>query len=634
MVQEIAQEIIRSARKKGTQDIYFVPKLDAYELHMRVGDERCKIGSYDFEKFAAVISHFKFVAGMNVGEKRRSQLGSCDYAYDQKMASLRLSTVGDYRGHESLVIRLLHDEEQDLHFWFQDIEELGKQYRQRGLYLFAGPVGSGKTTLMHELSKSLFKGQQVMSIEDPVEIKQDDMLQLQLNEAIGLTYENLIKLSLRHRPDLLIIGEIRDRETARAVVRASLTGATVFSTIHAKSIRGVYERLLELGVSEEELAVVLQGVCYQRLIGGGGIVDFANRDYQEHQAAKWNEQIDQLLKDGHITSLQAETEKLATAKQKNIITLFNNLFSSGFHLVETISFLDRSALLDKQCVTQMRTGLSQGKSFSEMMESLGCSSTIVTQLSLAEVHGNLHLSLGKIEEYLDNLAKVKKKLIEVATYPLILLGFLLLIMLGLRNYLLPQLDSSNIATRIIGNLPQIFLGMVGLVSVLALLALTFYKRSSKMSVFSILARLPFIGIFVQTYLTAYYAREWGNMISQGMELTQIFQMMQEQGSQLFKEIGQDLAQTLKNGREFSQTIGTYPFFRKELSLIIEYGEVKSKLGSELEIYAEKTWEAFFTRVNRTMNLVQPLVFIFVALIIVLLYAAMLMPMYQNMEVNF
>ncbi|VJG24517.1 competence protein [Streptococcus pneumoniae] len=264
--------------------------------------------------------------------------------------------------------------------------------------------------------------------------------------------------------------------------------------------------------------------------------------------------------------------------------------------------------MDKQCVTQMRTGLSQGKSFSEMMESLGCSSTIVTQLSLAEVHGNLHLSLGKIEEYLDNLAKVKKKLIEVATYPLILLGFLLLIMLGLRNYLLPQLDSSNIATRIIGNLPQIFLGMVGLVSVLALLALTFYKRSSKMSVFSILARLPFIGIFVQTYLTAYYAREWGNMISQGMELTQIFQMMQE--------------------------LGTYPFFRKELSLIIEYGEVKSKLGSELEIYAEKTWEAFFTRVNRTMNLVQPLVFIFVALIIVLLYAAMLMPMYQNMEVNF
>ena len=311
MVQEIAQKIIATAKKKGAQDIYFIPKEATYELHMRIGDERCSVDSYEFKVLSAVISHFKFVAGMNVGEKRRSQLGSCDYQYDEKVSSLRLSTVGDYRGHESLVIRLLHDEEQDLHFWFQDIGELGKQYRQRGLYLFAGPVGSGKTTLMHELAKSLFKGQQVMSIEDPVEIKQEEMLQLQLNEAIGLTYENLIKLSLRHRPDLLIIGEIRDSETARAVVRASLTGATVFSTIHAKSIRGVYERLLELGVTEEELAVVLQGVCYQRLIGGGGIVDFANQNYQDHQPTSWNEQIDQLLKDGHISTLQAETEKIS-----------------------------------------------------------------------------------------------------------------------------------------------------------------------------------------------------------------------------------------------------------------------------------------------------------------------------------
>ena len=311
MVQEIAQKIIATAKEKKAQDIYFIPKEKSYELHMRVGDERCLVDSYEFDVLAAVISHFKFVAGMNVGEKRRSQLGSCDYQYGEKKSSLRLSTVGDYRGNESLVIRLLHDEEQELHFWFQDMNELGEQYRQRGLYLFAGPVGSGKTTLMHELAKSLFKGQQVMSIEDPVEIKQEDMLQLQLNEAIGLTYENLIKLSLRHRPDILIIGEIRDSETARAVVRASLTGATVFSTIHAKSIRGVYERLLELGVTEEELAVVLQGVCYQRLIGGGGIVDFANKDYQEHQPTSWNEQIDQLLKDGHITSLQAETEKIS-----------------------------------------------------------------------------------------------------------------------------------------------------------------------------------------------------------------------------------------------------------------------------------------------------------------------------------
>ena len=303
-------------------------------------------------------------------------------------------------------------------------------------------------------------------------------------------------------------------------------------------------------------------------------------------------------------------------------------------MVEVVCFLERSALIEKDYVVQMKQGLSQGKSFSEMMGNLGFSSSIVTQLSLAEVHGNLHLSLGKIEEYLDNLSKVKKKLIEVATYPIILLAFLLLIMLGLRNYLLPQLDSSNIATVVISNLPQIFLGLALALGTVSLTGLFFYRKSRKIQVFSFLAKIPFMGVFIQYYLTAYYAREWGNMIGQGLELSQIFQMMQEQGNPLFKEIGQDLEQSLQNGREFSKVVQNYPFFRRELGLIIEYGEVKSKLGSELEVYAEKTWESFFTRVNQTMNLVQPLVFIFVALLIVLLYAAMLLPMYQNMEVNF
>ena len=281
----------------------------------------------------------------------------------------------------------------------------------------------------------------------------------------------------------------------------------------------------------------------------------------------------------------------------------------------------------------MRQGLANGQAFSEIMASLGFSDAVVTQLSLAELHGNLSLALLKIEEYLDNLAKVKKKLIEVATYPMMLLGFLVLIMIGLRNYLLPQLSSQNFATQLIGHLPTIFL-----LSVLMLLGLTgaiylIFKGQKRIPVYSFLARLPFVGSFVKIYLTAYYAREWGNMIGQGLELSQIFQIMQEQLSVLFQEIGQDLGQALQNGQEFSDKIASYPFLKKELSLIIEYGEVKSKLGSELEISALKTWEEFFGRVNRTMNLIQPLVFVFVALMIVLLYAAMLLPLYQNMEVH-
>lgn len=268
-----------------------------------------------------------------------------------------------------------------------------------------------------------------------------------------------------------------------------------------------------------------------------------------------------------------------------------------------------------------------------MMAGIGFSDAVTTQLSLAELHGNLALSLEKIGAYLENMRKVKKKLIEVSTYPLILLGFLVLIMLGLRNYLLPQMDAQNIGTQLISSFPQLFLVLgAGLVTFF-LLGFLYYRKSGKINVFRTLSHLPFGKGMIQAYLTAYYAREWGNLIGQGLELSQIFSMMQDQKSQLFQEIGRDLALSLDRGQSFSETVRGYPFFKKELPLMIEYGEVKSKLGSELEIYAEKTWEDFFRRVHKAMNVIQPLVFVFVALVIVLLYAAMLLPIYQNMEVH-
>ena len=176
-----------------------------------------------------LLTHFKFLAGMNTGERRRVQLGACWYELEGSSAKrLRLSTVGDFEGNESLVIRLLHDQKQELEFWFDD--KLQDFRCKRGLYLFAGPVGSGKTSLMFDLAHRHFSNAQVITIEEPVELIESDFIQLQVNDVIGNSYDELIKLSLRHRPDLLIVGEIRDQQTARAVLRASLTGYTVFST--------------------------------------------------------------------------------------------------------------------------------------------------------------------------------------------------------------------------------------------------------------------------------------------------------------------------------------------------------------------------------------------------------------------
>lgn len=279
----------------------------------------------------------------------------------------------------------------------------------------------------------------------------------------------------------------------------------------------------------------------------------------------------------------------------------------------------------------LQAGLLAGKPLSSLLSDLNFSDSVVTQVALSEVHGNTGLSLSHIQSYLENVSKVRKKLIEVATYPVILLGFLVLIMLGLKNYLLPQLEEGNAATVLINHLPTIFLSLCGLSLVAVMSSLVWFRKTNKIKAFSRLAALPFFGKLIQTYLTAYYAREWGSLIGQGLDLPQIVGLMQEQQSQLFREIGQDLEQSLSNGQSFHEHIKTYAFFKRELSLIVEYGQVKSKLGSELTVYVAECWEDFFSRVNRAMQLIQPLVFLFVALMVVLIYAAMLLPIYQNME---
>lgn len=173
-------------------------------------------------------------------------------------------------------------------------------------------------------------------------------------------------------------------------------------------------------------------------------------------------------------------------KQQKVIQLFNNLFNSGFTLTEIVSFLRRSQLLQESYVDSMQESLLSGATLADMMARLGFSDTIVTQIALADVHGNCQQSLVKIDRYLASMSVVRKKLIEVATYPLILLSFLILIMLGLKNYLLPQLESQNFATQIIAHFPMIFLGSFVLLGLAVVLGF-FYAR--RLSPIYLLARL-------------------------------------------------------------------------------------------------------------------------------------------------
>jgi len=272
-IESFARHVLTIADSFGTSDIHILPEQKHYMIYFRLNGQMEQHFYLDLEEGVRLISYFKFLANMDVGEKRKPQSGSLVYELNEKELDMRFSTISNFRSNESLVIRLLDKKQQksseSRSFFKKELKELTKlvQYKS-GLILFSGPVDSGKTTTMYHLirNRSSEEKQQVISIEDPVEIEEPGFLQVQVNEQAGVTYEHLLKSSLRHHPDVLIVGEIRDEETAKMVVRGALTGHLIIASVHAKNPSGVVSRLMELGISKALLSQTIIGIVFQKLL--------------------------------------------------------------------------------------------------------------------------------------------------------------------------------------------------------------------------------------------------------------------------------------------------------------------------------------------------------------------------------
>ncbi len=191
------------------------------------------------------------------------------------------------------------------------------------MFVIAGPTGSGKTSTLYRLLNNIAAEKLVLTIEDPVEIQQHQFIQLQVNTSAQMDYDALIKVALRHRPEVLLVGEIRDTATAKATIRAALSGHLVFSTVHAMSARDVVLRLLDLGIKSEQLKLALGGVVYQRLITTISGTQAALIDYLSEGLIKriiagesvekfsnmWRETLQYALKHNIISKAVYETYK-------------------------------------------------------------------------------------------------------------------------------------------------------------------------------------------------------------------------------------------------------------------------------------------------------------------------------------
>lgn len=274
MIELDAQNLIQAAAKVGVSDIHVLPKDETiYSIYFRINGRLELHQEQPSEWGKRLISYFKFLANMDVGEKRKPQSGAAHFKIDGVNIELRFSTITNVLLMESLVIRVIRQQlksSASVQTYFpNDIIRLRQMLRRKsGLVLFSGPVGSGKTTTIYQLLRERMVEEtiQVITMEDPVEIYESQFLQTEINESAGISYDVLIKSSLRHHPDILMIGEIRDELTAKMVIRGALTGHLMVATIHAKNTLGVIARLQELAITDEQLKQTLIGVISQRLV--------------------------------------------------------------------------------------------------------------------------------------------------------------------------------------------------------------------------------------------------------------------------------------------------------------------------------------------------------------------------------
>jgi competence protein ComGA len=271
-IEKLADKIITDAVKSHATDVHIFPRKNDTLVQLRAANKLIPKFRLPKKECDRLISHFKFTASMDIGESRRPQSGACSYRVDGKLIGLRLSTLPTSHN-ESLVIRILpHQGNIPLNrislFPEMTRKLLALFKHAHGLIIFTGPTGSGKTTTLYSLlnETSHMYHRNVITLEDPIEKDYESVLQVQVNEKAGVTYTTGLKAILRHDPDIIMVGEIRDSETAKIAVRAALTGHLVLTTMHTRNAEGAIYRLLEFGVDWVEIEQTLIAITAQRLV--------------------------------------------------------------------------------------------------------------------------------------------------------------------------------------------------------------------------------------------------------------------------------------------------------------------------------------------------------------------------------
>lgn len=269
---EQVDTILIQALSLSASDIHFDPQPSGCRIRLRVDGLLSFLTELPLPLYQAVLARIKTLSGLDIAQQRLPQDGRLIYFHQQWAAQFRTHTCACLHG-EKLVLRLIQGMEQVLHLdqlgflpeQFSIVSELLQQ--THGLIIVCGPTGSGKTMTLYAILQALkARDLHIVTLEDPVEIALNEISQLQVNRKQQLDFATLLRASLRQDPDVIMIGEIRDEETAQIAVRAALTGHLVLTSLHTPNALASVARLRNMGVAAYDLDECLRAVIAQRLV--------------------------------------------------------------------------------------------------------------------------------------------------------------------------------------------------------------------------------------------------------------------------------------------------------------------------------------------------------------------------------
>jgi len=267
-------KLITEAINLGASDIHIECFRDNAQVRFRIDGILKIMNNYSkflFENYNAVVARIKIISKLDIAERRVPQDGASTFRSDTKEIDLRISILPT-KNNERIVMRILNKDAGDkalseLGFEGKDLEKLVKAITSpQGMVLVTGPTGSGKTTTLYSVLKHINKpGMNILTAEDPVEYEMDGVGQVQVKEAIGYTFEEALRSFLRQDPEVILVGEIRDKATVDIALKAALTGHLVFSTLHTNDAPSSITRLLNMGTPNYLISAALTLIMAQRL---------------------------------------------------------------------------------------------------------------------------------------------------------------------------------------------------------------------------------------------------------------------------------------------------------------------------------------------------------------------------------